>query len=124
MPNRKEEHGIQKQQSVTSRCLAIVLKFENGDKCENAVNGESLSGKDILDDFKLRNKSCYWNPALIESISSLEYLGFVSPCTVLVGGSELHLENIRTAWGRRVLKDPTNFTVQSIGESGISADYR
>lgn len=123
MPNRREEPGIQKQQSVTSRCLAIVLKFENGGKSEVDVNEESCVGKDILDDFKLRNKSCYWNPALLESINSLEYLGFVSPCTVLVGGSDLHLENIRTAWGRRVLNDPTNFSVQSIGESGILADH-
>lgn len=123
MPNRREEPGIQKQQSVTSRCLAIVLNFENGGKSENDVNEESFVGKDILDDFKLRNKSCYWNPALLESINSLEYLGFVSPCTVLVGGSDLHLENIRTAWGRRVLNDPTNFNVQSIGESGILADH-
>ncbi|XP_061180935.1 uncharacterized protein LOC133189577 [Saccostrea echinata] len=123
MPNRREEHGIQKQQTVTSRCLAIVLKFENGDRCESDVKEEGFSGRDILDDFKLRNKSCYWNPALLESINSLEYLGFVSPCTLLVGGSELHLENIRTAWGRRVLNDPSDFSIQSIGDvDGINME--
>lgn len=122
MPNRREEHGIQKQQPVTSRCLAIVLKFENEDRDEINVNEDSFSGKDILDDFKLRNKSCYWNPALLESINSLEYLGFVSPRTLLAGGSDLHLENIRTAWGRRVLKEPTGFTILSIGESGNLED--
>jgi hypothetical protein len=122
MPNRREEHGIQKQQPVTSRCLAIVLKFENGDKDENDINEDAFNGKDILDDFILRNKSCYWNPALLESINSLEYLGFVSPRTLLVGGSDLHLENIRTAWGRRVLKDPTGFTILSIGKLGKLED--
>ena len=76
-------------------------------------------GKEILEDFKRQNKTCYWNPALIESIRQLEYLGFVEPCTVLVSGEDIHLENLRSAWGRRVLKAPINFTIDRIGESSV-----
>lgn len=82
-----------------------------------AASGNGVfSGKDILDDFKRQNRTCYWNPALIESIKKLEYLGFVEPCTVLVVGEDIHLENLRSAWGRRVLKPPLNYTIDRIGE--------
>ena len=77
----------------------------------------AYTGKEILEDFKQQNRMCYWNPALIESIRKLEYLGFVEPCTVLVGGEDIHLENLRSAWGRRVLKAPNNFTIDRIGKT-------
>ena len=35
---------------------------------------------------------------------------------MLVGGEDIHLENLRSAWGRRVLKAPNNFTIDRIGE--------
>lgn len=71
--------------------------------------------KKVFEEFKLRNKTCYWNPALVDSVNSLEYVGFIEPYTILVKGDDIHLENIRTAWGRRVLKDPANFTIDRIG---------
>lgn len=91
--------------------MVIVLKFENGGKSEGDVNEESFVGKDILDDFKLWNKFCYWNLVLLESINSLEYLGFVFFCIVFVGGFDFYLENIWMVWGRWVLNDFMNFIV-------------
>ncbi|XP_029651203.1 uncharacterized protein LOC115224440 isoform X2 [Octopus sinensis] len=73
-------------------------------------------GREIWEDFRFRNKTCYWNPALAESIKNLEYMGFVQPCTLLVSGPDLHLDNLRMAWGRRVLKAPTNFSIDNIGD--------
>ena len=78
--------------------------------------GKELCGKEILHDFKEQNAKCYWNPALIETINSLEYVGFVEPCTVLVTGAESHLEILRSAWGRRVLKPPSNHSIVRIGK--------
>ncbi|CAL1526324.1 unnamed protein product, partial [Lymnaea stagnalis] len=74
------------------------------------------NGKELLNDFKIRNKTCYWNPSLVESIKSLEYKGFVEPSTILVTGGDIHLENLRSAWGRRVLKAPAGFTIERIGD--------
>ncbi|XP_064611920.1 uncharacterized protein LOC135475891 isoform X2 [Liolophura sinensis] len=79
---------------------------------------DSSNGKEIFEEFKVRNRTCYWNPALVESVKNLEYLGFVEPCTLLVGGEDLHLENVRTAWGRHVLKPPANFVIEKIGDVG------
>lgn len=110
----------QKSLSVTSKCLAIVLVPEGNDngkgKVEKVIKPD-VSGKDILEDFKLRNKTCYWNPALVESIGNLQYVGFVEPSTILVGAADIHLENLRTAWGRRVLNDPAHFRIQRIGKT-------
>ena len=122
--HRKEAKNL----PVTSRCVAIVFSRENGTKTsetENKSNGErvgdsknqNFSPKDVLEDFKLRNRNCYWNPALVDSVKSLEYVGFLEPYTVLVKGDDIHLENVRTAWGRRVLKDPADFHIERIGNS-------
>lgn len=139
-----------KNHSVTSRCVAVVLKrndsSENktGTNCEgfekdhadiqtphddNANNpfslnanfdsekSETFDAKKVFAEFKLRNKTCYWNPALVDSVNSLEYVGFIEPLTILVRGDDIHLENIRTAWGRRVLKDPANYHIERIGNA-------
>lgn len=85
---------------------------KDGNKKSDKV---TFDPKKVFEEFKLRNKTCYWNPALVDSVNSLEYVGFIEPLTVLVKGDDIHLENIRTAWGRRVLKDPANFTIERIG---------
>ncbi|XP_071106007.1 uncharacterized protein [Haliotis cracherodii] len=118
--HNQDEKRLSKHLTVTSKCLAIVL--EEREKCgdENSATLESTvsvhNGKELLEDFKLRNKTCYWNPALVESIRNLGYKGFVEPSTVLVVGNEIHLENLRTAWGRRLLKAPAGFTIERIGD--------
>lgn len=120
MSSRREDRGKTNQNlSVISKCVAVVLSpVENTttkkDSSEN--RSEVINGKEILEDFKLRNKTCYWNPALMESISSLQYFGFVEPCTLLVGGKDLHLQNLRMAWGRRVLNDPAGYRIRRIGK--------
>ncbi|XP_069125024.1 uncharacterized protein [Argopecten irradians] len=113
--SKRVDSKSQKKLSVTPKCLAIVL---SPDEAESGKTPPDLSGKVILDDFKLRNKTCYWNPALVESIQNLEYQGYVEPDTLLVGGEEIHLENLRTAWGRRVLNDPAHFRITKIGDIG------
>lgn len=130
----REDKKLFKNLEVTSKCLAVILIPEkreqvegeipiSGDR-ENSKESNPLcsanqitDGKGIFEDFKLRNRTCYWNPALVESIKSLEYVGFVEPFTILVTGKDIHLENLRTAWGRRVLKEPEHFQIERIGEN-------
>lgn len=105
---RENKQILQQASPVTSKCLAMVV----------CVVGETktVNGKEIFDDFQLRNSTCYWNSALSESIKSLQYLGFLEPSTILLGGSDNCLENLRTAWGRRVLNDPHNCKIEKIGD--------
>ncbi|GFR79233.1 storkhead-box protein 1 [Elysia marginata] len=132
-----------KNLSVVSKCLVIVLIPKSRQKSEVVLNGEDAdstiidpnngevvrssdvykapnpngcNGKELLQDFKTKNKTCYWNPSLVESIKSLEYKGFVEPSTILVTAADIHLENLRSAWGRRVLKAPSGFTIERIGD--------
>ena len=115
----KSSHASHDVNKVKDReCSAAKLgnNTTTTTKSATAALPGAFNGKEILEDFKEQNKTCYWNPALIESIRQLEYLGFVEPCTVLVSGEDIHLENLRSAWGRRVLKAPNNFTIDRIGE--------
>ncbi|KAK3607159.1 hypothetical protein CHS0354_004419 [Potamilus streckersoni] len=141
MPSKaqKDDRKQSKRLSVSSRCLAILLspvkdtpektiegkhddqhhdtdKLHSGCTDGHAADSAHFNPKELFEDFKLRNKTCYWNPALVDSIRSLEYVGFVEPYTILVGGNDIHLENLRTAWGRHVLKDPANFKIENIGD--------
>ena len=105
---------------VTSRCVAIVLSpaqkvGDAGSNLGQRSTDTDFNPKNVLEDFKIRNRNCYWNPALVDSVKSLEYVGFLEPYTVLVKGDDIHLENVRTAWGRRVLKDPADFHIERIG---------
>ncbi|KAL3877588.1 hypothetical protein ACJMK2_035284 [Sinanodonta woodiana] len=136
---QKDDRKQSKRLSVSSRCLAILLSpvkdspeetvggkihdkhHDTGKVHSDCTDGQATESahfnpKELFEDFKLRNKTCYWNPALVESIRSLEYVGFVEPYTILVGGNDIHLENLRTAWGRHVLKDPANFKIENIGD--------
>ena len=89
---------------------------------QKALNPNGYNGKELLQDFKIRNRTCYWNPSLVESIKALEYKGFFEPSTILVTSAEFHLENLRSAWGRRVLKAPAGFSIERIGR--VSFDLR
>ena len=134
--NSREEAraNASKNLSVANKCVAIVLCQNDGDDTDQTVvdptdgniiqssevqkalwpNG--FNGKELLQDFKIRNKTCYWNPSLVESIRSLEYKGFFEPSTILVSAADIHLENLRSAWGRRVLKAPGGFSIERIGK--------
>jgi len=122
-----------KNLSVANKCVAIVLSQNDGDADQTVVDPtdgniiqssevhkalwpNGFNGKQLLQDFKIRNKTCYWNPSLVESIRSLEYKGFFEPSTILVSAADIHLENLRSAWGRRVLKAPGGFSIERIGD--------
>lgn len=106
---RKENKQIIQQVSpVTSKCLAMVVSL--------VVEDKAVNGKEIFDDFQLRNSTCYWNSALSDSIKNLQYLGFLEPNTILLGGTDVCLENLRMAWGRRVLNDPHDCRIEKIGK--------
>jgi len=128
-----------KNSSVTSRCVAIIFEKcdsvdgndgegnSNGPEQRPAFtvgpetaqktqkDGDRFNARCVFEEFRQRNKTCYWNPALVDSVVSLEYVGFIEPTTILVRGDDIHLENVRTAWGRRVLKDPARYRITKIG---------
>ena len=90
------------------------------DKLNNASNNsngppKSLSGRELYDEFVLQNKGCFWDPHLEESLNNLQVLGYLFPHTVLIGGRDIYLDTVRSAWGRRVLQSPANYTLHKIG---------
>ena len=67
--------------------------------------------------FQEANGYCYWNSALLEAVTSLQFVGHVTPSTVLVTAEESALETVRSAWARNVLRAPSSYTIALVGKS-------
>ncbi|KAJ1352231.1 hypothetical protein KIN20_008441 [Parelaphostrongylus tenuis] len=88
-------------------CLAITF---NGPKTRN--------GRRLFENFVRANKYSFWNRELVLAVDSLIFMGFMRPCTIFVSGSVTHLQSLRTAWARRVLKPAEGYLISSLGEMG------
>lgn len=125
-----------KQVTLTNKCLAIVMQRNDAasgcgganekqtqHRSTNSRSTAPENGFRIFQDFQDENRASFWNPGLVQSVNALEFVGFVRPGTLFVSGSELHLECLRGAWARRVLKPPPGFTIKRLGKSS-TAFYR
>jgi len=72
--------------------------------------------------FQEANGYCYWNTALLEAVTSLKFVGHVTPSTILVTSEESCLETVRGAWARKVLRAPSSYTIVLVGKSTIFPD--
>ena len=126
-------------QVLAGRSLVIVLREKTTDNVQRQVCDESTqpkrdnsaavtlrhrprqlqsqrNGWDIFNDFVGENKDCYWNPHLEESIRNLQYIGYLHPTTLLVGGRDIYIDTVRGAWTRRVLRPPKGFNIVRVGK--------
>ena len=53
---------------------------------------------------------------LVAASNSLIYMGFMRPGTLFVSAPSSHLNVIRAAWARRILKAPESYAISSLGE--------
>ncbi|EYC09038.1 hypothetical protein Y032_0062g3317 [Ancylostoma ceylanicum] len=88
-------------------CLAITF---DGPKTKN--------GRRLFESFVQANKYSFWNRDLVQAVDSLVFMGFMRPCTMFVSGPVTHLQALRTAWARRVLKPAEGYLITSLGEMG------
>ncbi|KAE9414815.1 hypothetical protein Angca_004551, partial [Angiostrongylus cantonensis] len=86
-------------------CLAITF---SGPKTRN--------GRRLFENFVQANKFSFWNRELVLAVESLIFMGFMRPCTIFVSGSVTHLQSLRTAWARRVLKPAEGYLISSLGK--------
>lgn len=70
----------------------------------------------INQNFQEANGYCYWNGALLEAVTSLKFVGHVTPSTILVTGEESCLETVRSAWARKVLRAPSAYVIVLVGK--------
>ncbi|CAJ0602460.1 unnamed protein product [Cylicocyclus nassatus] len=88
-------------------CLAITF---DGPKIKN--------GRRLFESFVQANKYSFWNRELVQAAESLIFMGFMRPCTLFVSAPTVHLQSLRTAWARRVLKPADGYQITSLGEMG------
>lgn len=70
----------------------------------------------LYQNFQEANGYCYWNGALLEAVTSLKFVGHVTPSTILVTGEESSLETVRSAWARKVLRAPSAYVIVLVGD--------
>uniref|UniRef100_T1IUP5 Winged helix Storkhead-box1 domain-containing protein n=1 Tax=Strigamia maritima TaxID=126957 RepID=T1IUP5_STRMM len=134
--NDEDQH--RKSVMYSQKCLGIVLKrIEEhiscqGNECKlkngvnvvattsdsNAEDWMLQSGFLIFVEFQEQNRQCFWNPTLVDSVNHVEYMGFIAPGMLLIGGNEFYLEGLRSSWTRRVLKPPINYVITRLGDVG------
>jgi hypothetical protein len=76
-----------------------------------------FDGWSLFNEFLTENSLSVWNPYLIQCLSQLQFLGFLQPSSLLIGGTDFCLEVIRSQWSRRVLRAPKGFRIDFIGKS-------
>ena len=116
--------------NILPRIVAIVIEPLVGDLpdevapsdilpvCRNSEHKRELSERDVFHDFINLNKSCFWNPQLMETFQFITYAGcFVKPYALLVSSKrQIYLDNILAAWSRKVLRSPSGFKIINIGK--------
>ena len=106
------------------RCLVMIFSKEDdeqrkvGDSSESIFDGCEKNDENIelFEDFIEENKGCFWDPHLEESLSNISIAGIIFPNSVLVTGRDIHLDTIRRAWSKRVLRSPVHYTLLTVGE--------
>lgn len=68
-----------------------------------------------MQNFQEANGYCYWNGPLLEAVTSLTFVGHVTPATILVTADESCLETVRSAWARKVLRAPSGYLIALVG---------
>lgn len=104
------------------RHLSPAVTYTSEETSLNSASGPlqctcgPYDGWTLFKQFLKENSTSIWNPYLISCLTQLEFLGFLHPLNLLIGGTEFCLEVIRSSWARRVLKAPKGFRIEFIGE--------
>lgn len=107
---------------IAPRCLAIVCR--EIPRVKNRDGDVSFSPGILFDNFVEANRNKFWNIALDEAVIRLKYKGCLEPLTLLIGGDEVDLELIRTAWAQRLLRPPKGYCLVGIGKFKMTCFLR
>ncbi|KAF8568893.1 hypothetical protein P879_01040 [Paragonimus westermani] len=85
----------------------------------------TITSRNLFVSFQLVNACRYWNLNLNEALISCHLIGLIHPSSLLISGPSDQLDVIKTAWIKRLLKPPTSFTIEGVGEfpAGLQARY-
>ncbi|KAF7260903.1 hypothetical protein EG68_01855 [Paragonimus skrjabini miyazakii] len=103
--------------TMLDRTIVIMLSETNDSLTTNSRN--------LFVAFQLVNAYRYWNLNLNEAMTSCYLVGLINPSSLLISGPSDQLDVIKTAWIKRLLKPPANFTIEGVGEfpTGLRARY-
>ncbi|CAG9534209.1 unnamed protein product [Cercopithifilaria johnstoni] len=89
-------------------CLGIIFQ---------RVADKKVTGHKLFQSFIEENKVCFWNSNLVEAINSTKYIGYIKPSTLFITSiSEQHMQTLRDAWIRRILKPAKGYRIETLGD--------
>ncbi|KAF5404860.1 hypothetical protein PHET_01531 [Paragonimus heterotremus] len=102
---------------LLNRALVIILSGTNASL--------TTTSRNLFAAFQLVNACRYWNLNLNEAMTSCHLVGLIHPSSLLISGPNDQMDVIKTAWTKRLLKPPANFTIEGVGEfpTGLRARY-
>lgn len=115
-----------RKQDLLGRCLALTFKprqfvfapQEGGPMSYRVKSSpEDFVPREIFEEFREMNCMSFWNVNLEEAIKNICFAGHISPFTVLLDGDEKHLQTIKVAWIKRLLRSPKEFRLIAVGTS-------
>lgn len=93
---------------------------------ENTLHGDATTletvstckgGKSLFRKFVRENISTVWKPQLVKSLSNIKFGGYLQdPPTLLLQGESKQLQQVRDAWLHRLLKAPTGYRIDFVGD--------
>ena len=128
---------------LLKRCVALTFKERKNNQhrkikstsnprdCEQLESNTSnyKCGHQLFNRFKECNARCFWNPHLEESINNLNIVGYLQPsssnstCVILLGGRDIYLDTVKSAWARRVIKSPQPYVLHKVGKFMVVWSY-
>ncbi|KAL3982050.1 Winged helix Storkhead-box1 domain family protein [Acanthocheilonema viteae] len=89
-------------------CIGIIFQ---------RIADKKVTGHKLFQSFIQENKACFWNSSLVEAINSTKYVGYIKPSTLFITSmSERHMQILRDAWIRRILKPARGYRIESLGD--------
>ena len=105
-----------KLRSMLPRTLVVILSPISDVPTTNLRRFSSRKFEKVFEDFKQCNKQSI-SVQLQDAVDDLQFVGCLSPFTLLIHGSTEDMDTIEHAWVGRMLKPPSGFLIKDFGKS-------
>ena len=105
-----------KPRSMLPRTLVVILSPISDVRTTKQHRLSSKKCERVFEDFKQCNKQSI-NVQLQDAVDDIQFVGWISPFTLLIHGSTEDMDTIELAWVGRMLKPPSGFVIRDFGKS-------
>ena len=104
-----------KPRSMLPRTLVVILSPISEVPTMKQRRLSSTKCERVFEDFRQCNKQSI-NVQLQDAVDDIQFVGWISPFTLLIHGSTEDMDTIELAWIGRMLKPPSGFVIRDFGK--------